>query len=98
MPLSRPDPAMPSDLPVVTDAGPQRIPARGAIFLKDAPLARVMIRCSVTNRPVATGMHVDATTWDARPLGYNRGACPGCKQTHAWGKSDAWLEVPKTLS
>jgi hypothetical protein len=70
----------------------------GVVTLKEAPLARVMIRCSVTNRPVATGMHTDAATWDARPMGYNRVACPGCKQTHAWGKSDAWLEIPKAPS
>jgi hypothetical protein len=75
------------------DAVTRRAATQAALMLKAAPLARVMIRCSVTNRPVATGMHVDAATWEARPLGYNRVACPGCKQTHAWGKSDAWLEV-----
>jgi len=85
-------------LPVQTEAEPPLLPLRGVIFMKDAPLARVMIRCSVTNRPVPTGMYVDATTWDARPLGYNRVACPACKQTHAWGKSDAWLEAPKPQS
>jgi hypothetical protein len=85
---------MHASLPGRTDAQTRRAPAQGAVLAKAAPLARVMIRCSVTNRPVATGMHVDATTWEARPLGYNRVACPGCKQTHAWGKSDAWLEGP----
>jgi|HubBroStandDraft_4_1064222.scaffolds.fasta_scaffold5500551_1 hypothetical protein len=64
----------------------------------ETTLARVMIRCSVTNQAVATGMHVDAATWEARPLGYNRVACPECKQTHAWGKADAWLEAPEVRS
>ena len=56
--------------------------------------ARVMIRCPVTGGPIATGLVADAKTWNTRPIGLNRVACPACKQSHAWSKKDAFLEGP----
>ena len=59
----------------------------------DAPV-RVMIRCPINGNPVATGLVADPKTWNARPIGLNRVACPVCKQSHAWSKKDAFLESP----
>jgi hypothetical protein len=53
---------------------------------------RVMIRCPIRGNPVATGLVADPKTWNARPIGLNRVACPACKQSHAWSKKDAFLE------
>ncbi len=55
-------------------------------------MARIVIRCQVTGESIPTGFEADAKSWDARQLGDNRAPCPFCKQTHAWTKSDAWLE------
>jgi hypothetical protein len=52
----------------------------------------VMIRCRVTGQAIPTGFTANPATWDARPIGLNRVACPECKQFHAWSKSDASLE------
>jgi hypothetical protein len=59
---------------------------------KDTNQRRVMIQCSVTGRAVPTGLMADPVTWDARPIGLNRVACPHCKQFHAWSKNDVSLE------
>jgi hypothetical protein len=66
-------------------------------------MARVVIKCHVTGETVPTGFDADANSWNSRQLGDNRAPCPACKQTHAWTKSDAWLEQnevspPKTTS
>jgi hypothetical protein len=61
---------------------------------KDAGLVRVMIRCSVTGDAVPTGLMADPKTWEARPIDLNRVLCSACKQSHAWRKSDAFLESP----
>lgn len=61
---------------------------------KDGEMLPVMIRCTVTGRAIPTGLTADPRTWDARPIGLNRVACPECKQMHAWSKSDAHLESP----
>jgi hypothetical protein len=62
-------------------------------------MARVVIRCHATGEIIATGFEADAKSWDERQLGDNRAPCSACKQSHAWTKSDAWLEenaAPRT--
>jgi hypothetical protein len=66
--------------------------ARGRGVRNEFPMYRVMIRCSITNQPVATGLTSDADAWNTRPLGINRAICSECKQFHSWRKTDAWLE------
>lgn len=58
----------------------------------DRQPARVMIRCPVKGSLIATGLVADLKTWNDRPIGLNRVACPACKQSHAWSKQDAFLE------
>lgn len=58
----------------------------------DMPPVRVMIRCPVTGNPIATGLVAGPNTWNARPIGLNKVACPACKQSHAWSKKEAFLE------
>ena len=56
-------------------------------------MARVVIKCRVTGEIVPTGFEMSAESWAERQLGFNRAICAACKQTHAWEKADAWLEI-----
>lgn len=56
-------------------------------------MARVMIRCRVSDQLVPTGLQSHPEEWDARWLGTNRVVCASCKETHAWDKADAVLET-----
>jgi hypothetical protein len=64
---------------------------------KELDLLQVMIRCPVTGRAIPTGLMADPASWNTRPIGLNRVSCPECKQTHAWSKSDAYLEDPRSI-
>jgi hypothetical protein len=61
-------------------------------------MARVVIKCRITGQIVPTGLEMNAESWADRRLGFNRALCAACKQTHAWEKSDAWLEVSSGAS
>ena len=56
-------------------------------------MARVVIKCRITGEVVPTGLDMSAESWAERQLGFNRAICAACKQTHAWEKADAWLEI-----
>ena len=56
-------------------------------------MARVVIKCRITGEIVPTGLEMSAESWAERQLGFNRAICTACKQTHAWEKADAWLEI-----
>lgn len=57
-------------------------------------MARIVIKCRITGEIVPTGLEMSAESWAERQLGFNRAICAACKQTHAWEKADAWLEMP----
>jgi len=55
------------------------------------PMARVLILCPCTNRPVPTDLEMDAEAFAAE-LGDRYMRCPQCERTHLWTKAMAWLE------
>lgn len=56
-------------------------------------MARIVFKCRVTGEVVPTGVELSAKSWSERQFGYNRAFCVACKLTHAWSKSEAWLEA-----
>ena len=55
-------------------------------------MARVMITCPETGKPIYTGMSVDEITLEAGRLIEKSVLCPECAQVHTWNKQDAFLE------
>jgi hypothetical protein len=55
-------------------------------------MPRVLIMCHVTNKPLPTGLVLEASTF-AATLGHRIAPpCPHCQATHGWTKATAWLE------
>ena len=59
---------------------------------KEGPVAILLIKCPHTERPIATGIELDAETFTSLPdiLSYMK--CPECDLEHAWWTREAWLE------
>jgi hypothetical protein len=59
---------------------------------KEGPMAVLLIKCPHTDRPISTGIEVDAETFAKLPdiLSYMK--CPECGLEHAWWTREAWLE------
>ncbi len=56
-------------------------------------MAKVMINCPVTNKPVFTGIVLDKQSFESTTLENNTFApCPECGKSHTWNKKDAFLE------
>jgi hypothetical protein len=56
-------------------------------------MARVMIKCPSTGKPLSTGMDFGKQAFETSTLTNNTvGPCPHCGQMHTWSKKDAWLE------
>lgn len=55
-------------------------------------MARVMIDCPETGKPVYTGLNFEESDWDAVPVGTRRVECPRCGGIHEWGRTDAYLD------
>lgn len=57
-------------------------------------MARIMITCPVTKKPVWTGMEGDKQSLDptVNDIGDNSITCPQCGQEHTWQQRDAYLE------
>ena len=56
-------------------------------------MGHVMIRCPVTNRPVATDVATDKIGFDSAAASDEIvDPCPECGGSHLWSKEDAWLE------
>ncbi len=55
-------------------------------------MARVMITCPETGKPIYTGMSFDGITFEASQLIEKSVLCPECAQVHIWNKQDAYLE------
>jgi hypothetical protein len=47
---------------------------------------RAMIRCSVTDCSIPTGLTADAASWETRSIGLNCTIGPVYKQVRAWTK------------
>jgi len=59
---------------------------------REGPMAVLLIKCPHTDRPVSTGIELDAETFAKLPdiLSYMK--CPECGLEHAWWTREAWLE------
>jgi endogenous inhibitor of DNA gyrase (YacG/DUF329 family) len=55
-------------------------------------MARLMIRCPQTGKPVFTGMDMPPAAFDRATLESNTVRCPHCGEPHTWQKADAYLE------
>jgi hypothetical protein len=55
-------------------------------------MARIMIRCPKTQRPIPTGIAADPAAYETLTLEGNSVKCPACGETHVWDKKDAFLE------
>jgi len=55
-------------------------------------MAVSLIKCPHTDRPISTGIELDAETFAKLPdiLSYMK--CPECGLEHAWWTGEAWLE------
>lgn len=58
-------------------------------------MGRVMIRCPVTERAVATGIEADRSTFNSTPVFFAEAFCPHCQANHPWFARDAWVEGPR---
>lgn len=55
-------------------------------------MARVMINCPDTGKPIYTHMNFDWLDFDAIPVGTKSVECPQCGKFHEWTRADAYLE------
>lgn len=55
-------------------------------------MARVMITCPETGKPIYTGWSFDEVAFETSQLADNSVPCPECGQVHTWSKQDAYLE------
>lgn len=55
-------------------------------------MARVMITCPESGKPIYTGMSFDEITFETSQLTDKLVLCPECGQAHTWNKQDAYLE------
>jgi endogenous inhibitor of DNA gyrase (YacG/DUF329 family) len=55
-------------------------------------MARVMVNCPATNKPVFTGMDFDKRTFESANISGNSFRCSECGSFHTWNKEDAHLE------
>lgn len=55
-------------------------------------MARLMIDCPVTGKPVFTGIDMPAQALENATMIDNKVTCPHCRDTHVWQKEEAYLE------
>ena len=55
-------------------------------------MARVMIICPETDKPIYTHMSFDWFGFDAVTIGTKSVKCPKCGQIHQWTRHDSFLE------
>ncbi len=58
----------------------------------EASMARVMITCLESGKPIYTGMSYDEITFETIQFTDKSVLCPECGRVHAWNKQDAYLE------
>ena len=54
-------------------------------------LRRLLVRCPVTSKLVATGQTVEEPLWAAVPSRSGKFTCPHCDKSHSWVKKDVIL-------
>ena len=55
-------------------------------------MAKIMITCSVTKQPVATGLQLPKEMFETVNIRETTTKCPSCGKVHLWSKKDAFLE------
>ncbi len=55
-------------------------------------MARVMITCLESGKPIYTGMSYDEITFETIQFIGKSVLCPECGRVHAWTKQDAYIE------
>ncbi len=55
-------------------------------------MARVMINCPETGRPIYTHMNFDWLEFDSVTIGTKSVECPECGKVHEWTRHDAYLD------
>lgn len=55
-------------------------------------MARVMINCPKTNKPIFTGIATDKTSFESSNIENNTIRCQHCKDKHKYSKKDCYLE------
>lgn len=55
-------------------------------------MAKVMIKCPKTNKPLSTGIDMPKQVFESSHFSNNAVSCPHCGGTHVGQKSDAYLE------
>jgi endogenous inhibitor of DNA gyrase (YacG/DUF329 family) len=55
-------------------------------------MARVMIECPDTGKPVYTHLNFEWIGDEAIPLGIQSVPCPICGKVHEWTRKDSYLE------
>ena len=55
-------------------------------------MARVMIHCPETGKPVYTHMNFDWIEFESVTIGTRHMECPMCGKTHEWKRADAFLD------
>ena len=55
-------------------------------------MARVLIDCPTTGKPVPTGFTASKDTFESSQITGEEVQCPHCGQLHVWAKGDAYLE------
>jgi hypothetical protein len=57
-------------------------------------MATIAIKCASTGKVIPTGMANDQPNWEKLAANWKGQAftCPACNTTHAWLKSDAFLD------
>ena len=55
-------------------------------------MARVMIHCPETGKPVFTGMTFDWSSFETTRIGIRSVRCSECGEKHTWMRRDAYLD------
>ena len=63
----------------------------GIIHINPKTMAKVMIKCPVTGKPVFTGMDFPKNM-DMSGVRNNSVGCPHCGRSHTWDGKDAYFE------
>ena len=55
-------------------------------------MSKIMITCSVTKQPVATGLQLPKEMFETVNIRETTTKCPSCGKVHLWSKKDAFLD------
>jgi hypothetical protein len=55
-------------------------------------MAKVMILCPATQRPIPTGIEADPSEFQRSPVFFAATRCGFCNEDHRWFAREAWVE------